>query len=191
MPPAARPWECGAPTPVTPRPYWGPGVAETWGQGRWGRGRVLGVAEAKGGGGRGVVCRAGSAWSPGSCGPSPVSARSSRAAHPSPGSDLRCPLLLWAAPAPLGPSSPLGKPPDFGGQPGNYAWRAGCGCGSGCGPGAERRAAAGGREAGEATCQRVCVVAGLGSLHLALPSARGLGRAGLQRASPREFPAGK
>lgn len=121
--------------------------------------------------------RAGSAWAPGSVLPmSSMSARSSRAAHPSPGSDLRCPLLLWAAPAPLGPRSPLGKPPDFGGPLGNYAWRAGCGCGSGCGPGAERSSAAGGQEAGEATCQRVCVVAGLGSLHLALQSARGLGR---------------
>lgn len=112
------------------------------------------------------------------CGPCPVSTRSSRAAHLSLGSDLRCPLLLWVAPAPLGPRSPLGKPPDFGGPPGNYAWRPGCGCGSGCGPGAERSSAAGGKEAGEATCQRVCVVAGLGSLHLALQSARGLGRAG-------------
>ena len=88
-------------------------------------------------------------------------------------------FTLVGGPGPIW--GPALKPPDFGGQPGNYAWRAGCGCG----PGAERRAAAGGREAGEATCQRVCVVAGLGSLHLALPSARGLGRAGLQRASPR------
>lgn len=55
--------------------------------------------------------------------------------------------------APLGPRSPLGKPPDFWGQPESYAWRAGCGRG----PGAENSAALGGRKASEATCQRVRV----------------------------------
>lgn len=55
--------------------------------------------------------------------------------------------------APLGPRSPLGKPPDFWGQPGSYAWRAGCGRGSG----AENSAALGCRKASEATCQRVRV----------------------------------
>lgn len=69
LPPAASPWECGSPTPVTRRPDPGRAAAETWGHCRRGVDGFGGVTDAKGGGGRGAVRRAGCAWVLGSVGP--------------------------------------------------------------------------------------------------------------------------
>lgn len=81
LPPAARPWECGSPTRVTPRSHWGPGVADRFGRRaveRWGHCRWAGVVGSEGGVGgfrgsrskaketEGAVRRAGRAWVSGS-----------------------------------------------------------------------------------------------------------------------------
>lgn len=128
----------GSPTRVTPWPYWGRGVAEwlspraleTWGHCRWGRGRVPGVADAKGGGGRGAVRRAGRAKAAGVWLPWTEEREKCPAGSPharvGPGTPFAPVGGLPRAPR---PSLSPGKPPDFGGQPRSYVWRAGCGSG--------------------------------------------------------------
>lgn len=166
LPPAARPWECGSPTRVTPGSYWGPGGSRSaWPAGGGDPGSLPpgggGVGGFRGSRSKGRRKPRGGtqSWT---CVGAGLHVALVRGARSVPGLITPHRALALAAlcscrrprgrpGAPLGPRSPLGKPPDFWGQPGSYARRAGCGRG----PGVEKSAALGGRKASEATCQRV------------------------------------